>query len=41
MVDALVAFGYPFGDIRRMTCTELRLWLDVATERVQRNNDGA
>lgn len=42
IVDALVGFGYPFGDLRRMTFTELAEWLDVAIERVTRSqNNGA
>lgn len=41
MVDALVTLGYPFGELRRMTYTELSEWLQVATERVNRNRSGA
>ena len=41
MVDALVSLGYPFGDLREMTYSELTEWLDVAVERSKRNNDGA
>ncbi len=37
IVDALVGFGYPFGELRRMTFTELSEWLQVAIERVRRN----
>lgn len=41
MADALVALGYPFGDLRKMTYSELREWLDVATERAERASNGA
>jgi hypothetical protein len=42
MVDALVVLGYPFGDLRKMTYTELSEWLQAATEnRSNRNNSGA
>lgn len=37
IVDALVAFGYPFSDLRKMTYTELADWLDVAVKRVRNN----
>lgn len=39
IVDALVAFGYPFGELRKMTYTELTEWLDVAIKRG--GNNGA
>jgi hypothetical protein len=42
MVDALVALGYPFGDLRRMTYTDLSEWLEAATaNRSSQNNSGA
>jgi hypothetical protein len=41
MVDALVALGYPFSDLLKMTYSDLTDWLDVAVERSRRNNDGA
>lgn len=42
IVDALVGFGYPFGDLRKMTASELMQWLDVAIARVKRShNSGA
>lgn len=43
IVDALVGMGYPFGELRRMTFSELTPWLEVAMERVQRaaDNGGA
>ena len=37
IVDALVALGYPFGDLRKMTYTELTDWLDVAVSRGKTN----
>lgn len=41
IVDALVSFGYPFESLIRMTFSELKEWLEVAIERVERNRDGA
>lgn len=38
IVDALVGFGYPFADLRRMTFTELQEWLEVAIPRFKRMN---
>ena len=38
IVDALVGFGYPFSDLRSMTFTDLAEGLDVALERVKRQN---
>jgi len=41
MVDALVSLGYPFGDLRRMTYTELSEWLQAATDNRSKQNSGA
>lgn len=38
IVDALVALGYPFGEIRKMPVSEALEWLDVATKRVSSNS---
>ena len=38
IVDVLVSFGYPFGSLMQMTFSELTEWLDVAIERINRNN---
>lgn len=39
IVDALVSFGYPFPSLIAMTFTELKEWLDVAVERVNRREE--
>jgi hypothetical protein len=37
-----VGFGYPFPSLMAMTFTELTEWLEVAIERIKRqNNNGA
>ena len=39
IVDALVVLGYPFPDLVKMTFSELKPWLEVATERVNRREE--
>lgn len=41
IVDALVSFGYPFQALMNMPFSELKEWLEIAMERVERQRDGA